>query len=233
MVSEEEGQRSRPKNLNRRFIELVYPLRVSTGAFGVAILAAGASSRMGRPKMLLPWRETTVLGHSIVQWRLAGAAQVVVVCAEGDSEIEEELDRLEVSRGERIINPDPARGMFSSIQCAARWEHWQSVQHIALSLGDQPHLSLATLRSMARFAAAHPENVCQPNRAGRPRHPVFVPKQMLHALAASQAANLKEFLAMRESTRQLLELDDPALDLDIDTPADYAAAKERFEQASQ
>jgi molybdenum cofactor cytidylyltransferase len=219
--------------LTREVIELVYPLRVSTGAFAVAILAAGASLRMGRPKMLLPWRDTTVLGHSIAQWRLAGVAQVAVVCAEGDSEIEEELDRLNVSRGDRIINPDPARGMFSSIQCAARWESWHPIQHIVLSLGDQPHLSLPTLQGMTRFAAAHPESVCQPSRAGRPRHPVFVPKQMLHTLAASRAANLKEFLAKHGPARQFLEFDDPALDLDIDTPADYEAAKERFEQASQ
>src|SRR5215203_1202084 len=107
---------------------------------------------MGRAKMLLPWRETTVLGTSIAQWRLAGAAQVTIVCAEGQPEIAADLDRLGVSRGERIINPDPARGMFSSIQCAARWEHRRSVQHVVLSLGDQPHLSLATLQSMARFA---------------------------------------------------------------------------------
>jgi molybdenum cofactor cytidylyltransferase len=201
---------------------------VNTGAFAIAILAAGVSSRMGRPKMLLPWRETTVLGHSIVQWRLAGAAQVAVVCAEGDSEIEKELDRLSVSRSERIINPDPARGMFSSIQCVARWESWQSVQHIALSLGDQPHLSLTTLQKLVRFATNHPESVCQPSRAGRPRHPVFLPRKLLDELARSKASTLKEFLLSYADVRQLLEMDDPALDLDIDTPADYENVKKRF-----
>lgn len=188
---------------------------------------------MGQPKMLLPWRDTTVLGHSIAQWHRSGAAQVAIVCADAPPGIAAELERLGVSRGERIVNPDPARGMFSSIQCAARWEKWQAVPHIALSLGDQPHLSLATLQSVARFSAGHPECICQPSRAGRPRHPVFMPRNLLAALAHSEAGTLKEFLSSYADARQLLELDDPALDFDIDTPADYAAANERFEQASQ
>ena len=41
---------------------------------GVVILGAGASSRMGRPKLLLPWRDTTVIGQIIRQWRELGAA---------------------------------------------------------------------------------------------------------------------------------------------------------------
>ena len=37
---------------------------------GVIILAAGASERMGRPKLLLPWGKSTVLAHLLAQWRL-------------------------------------------------------------------------------------------------------------------------------------------------------------------
>ena len=40
---------------------------------GVVILAAGRSARMGRPKLLLPWGETSVLGHLIKQWQALGA----------------------------------------------------------------------------------------------------------------------------------------------------------------
>ena len=42
---------------------------------GVVILAAGRSRRMGKPKLLLPWGETSVLGHLIRQWEVpAGKA---------------------------------------------------------------------------------------------------------------------------------------------------------------
>ena len=50
----------------RRLERLAHP------RFGVVILAAGASSRMGKPKLVLPWGKTSVLGHLIEQWKQAG-----------------------------------------------------------------------------------------------------------------------------------------------------------------
>ena len=49
---------------------------------GVVVLAAGASSRMGRPKLLLPWGDTTVIGHLIANWQTVGARQITVVVAD-------------------------------------------------------------------------------------------------------------------------------------------------------
>ena len=92
---------------------------------GVAILAAGLSTRMGRPKMLLPWAGTTVIGHLIAQWQALAASQIAVVCGAGDSAMQIELDRLSFSAKERILNPEPEAEMFSSIQCAARWTGWE------------------------------------------------------------------------------------------------------------
>jgi molybdenum cofactor cytidylyltransferase len=45
-------------------------------ALGAVILAAGRSTRMGQPKLLLPWGKTSVLGHLIGQWQSAGAGQI-------------------------------------------------------------------------------------------------------------------------------------------------------------
>ena len=193
--------------------------------FGAVILAAGASSRMGRPKLLLPWGETTVLGRLVGQWRETGAAQIVVVSAPGDANLNAELDRLGIPGGHRIVNPEPARGMFSSIQCAARWEHWKpALTHIAIALGDQPHLASATLCIVAQLAALHPGMICQPSREARARHPVFVPKAAFESLVATHSTTLKEFLMDHVSQRQLVECDDAGLDFDMDTPADYEKA---------
>src|SRR5437667_7548195 len=93
---------------------------------GVAILAAGASSRMGRPKLLLPWRDSTVIGHLLGQWRELGASSIAVVCAAQARLLDAELDRLGFPPAQRIVNPHPQRGMFSSIQCAAKWAGAQS-----------------------------------------------------------------------------------------------------------
>ena len=103
-----------------------------------------------------------MLGHLIEQWRKVGTEQIGVVCADGDSGIQAELERLGVGGESRIVNPRPERGMFSSIQCAARWEGWKAgLTHWAIVLGDQPHLSLETLSTIIDFSAANPDRVCQ------------------------------------------------------------------------
>ena len=97
-------------------------------AFSLAafLLAAGRSSRMGRPKLLLPWGGTSVLGHLINQWQVLKAKQIAIVCAAADSLIQAELDRLGFSANDRVLNAAPDRGMFSSIQCAAQWPGWRA-----------------------------------------------------------------------------------------------------------
>jgi len=198
-------------------------MRSSPFSLGAVVLGAGRSRRMGRPKLLLPWQGTTVLGHLVAQWQAAGVEQIAIVCAAGDRAIQAELDRLAFPAAHRIFNPAPDRGMFSSIQCAAQWPAWQSaLTHFAIVLGDQPHLRQGTLRALLRFSAAHPAQVCQPSRAGRPRHPVSLPRTAFLDLAQSQAGHLKEFLAACHTAA--CELDDPGLDLDLDCPADYEKA---------
>ncbi|MGA2866648.1 MAG: nucleotidyltransferase family protein [Verrucomicrobiota bacterium] len=190
---------------------------------GAVLLAAGQSRRMGRPKLLLAWQGTSVLGHLVAQWRLAGAGHLAIVCAAGDQAIQGELDRLGFPGADRIFNPAPERGMFSSIQCAAQWPGWPAaLTHFAIVLGDQPHVRQATLRAMLEFSAAHPGRVCQPARAGRRRHPVLLPKAVFLDLGRSKAANLRAFLSPCQAAT--CELADPGLDLDIDCPADYEAA---------
>jgi molybdenum cofactor cytidylyltransferase len=194
-------------------------------SFATIILAAGASSRMGRPKMLLPWRDTTVIGHLIDQWRKAGAGQIGVVRSVDDTALDAELNRIGFAAEDRILNPEPARGMFSSIQCAARWNGWkETLTHWAIALGDQPHLPVAMLRTVSELAAKHPNSICQPSRNHRPRHPVFLPCRVFQALADATQATLKEFLEIHSADRTLLEINDPRLDLDMDEPADYERA---------
>jgi molybdenum cofactor cytidylyltransferase len=190
---------------------------------GVVMLAAGRSARMGRPKLLLPWGSTSVLGHLLGQWAALGAHHLVVVCAAGDQGIQSELDRLEVAPDQRVINPAPERGMFSSLQCAARWSGWRSgLTHWALVLGDQPHLRAETLRALLDLAAGHPAEVWQPTRGGHRRHPVIVSAKVFAELAGSAATDLREFLRLKMVAG--CPSDDPGLDLDIDRPEDYQRA---------
>jgi molybdenum cofactor cytidylyltransferase len=196
---------------------------------GAVILAAGASTRMGRPKLLLPWGETTVVGHLIRQWQQAGAKQIAVVCAAGDSGLEAELDRLGCDAKNRVRNPNPERGMFGSIQCAARWPDWRpDLTHWMLVLGDQPHLRLDSLRLLFEYAAGNPRRIVQPIHGGRPRHPVCLPRAHFTPLAHTTAETLKDHLKNQFLELDYCAVDDPGLDLDLDSPADYQKAVELY-----
>jgi molybdenum cofactor cytidylyltransferase len=187
---------------------------------GVAILCAGASSRMGRPKLLLPWDRTSVIGHLLRQWRNLGARQIAVVCRPDDDPLSRELDRLRFPKRNRIINPSPERGMFSSIVCAANWPNWEPpLTAWAIVLGDQPHLPTPKLRALLTFQRKHLESICQPSFGGHGQHPVLLPRRAWAELAKSKAATLKEFLAHDRVIE--CPIDDARLTLDLDTPQDY------------
>ena len=197
--------------------------------FGVVILGAGASSRMGQPKLLLPWGTTTVIGHLLAQWKRLDAEQAGVVCAADHQAMHTELNHLNFPQENRIPNPDPMRGMFSSIQCAARWPGWRAgLSHWAVALGDQPHLKEATLKAVLDFTTAHPEKICQPVWQNRRRHPVVFPAKAFTELGLTNESDLKTFLDARNQERAFCDIDDPGLGIDLDTPMDYERAVASF-----
>jgi len=194
--------------------------------WGVVILAAGASRRMGSPKLLLAWRGTTVIGHLLAQWQELGAAQIAVVMRAHDEKLAAELDRLDFPPSNRIINPQPERGMFSSVLCGAGWNGWQhSLSHWAIVLGDQPHLQAGTLRALLECSAQNPTVICQPAWAGRLGHPVILPRTAFIQLENSGVTTLKEFLTLSGQSRLACPVADPGGLADMDTPEDYQRIK--------
>lgn len=225
---------------------------------GVVILGAGASTRMGRPKMLLPWGSMTVLGHIVRQWRELGACQIAVVGRPNDDELMKALKRVPCSVLRRtaspagsgntehatrrpsmqhsnasayqvpthyIVNPQPERGMFSSVLCAASWDGWKKgLKAWAIVLGDQPHLSPDTLRALLACHRKHPDAICQPIYEGRTRHPVLLPRAAFDELKRSREATLKEFLKHSYGRLVKSPIEDPGLALDLDRPEDYEKA---------
>jgi len=191
--------------------------------FGAAILAAGMSSRMGRPKLLLPWGQYSVLEHLVHQWQELRATQLAVVLSSENGPVAQELNRMGFPAAARILNPRAEAGMFSSIQCAADWTGWRTgIGHVAVALGDQPHLRTATLRRLLEFASRHPEEVCQPGQAGKAYHPVLLPWAEFRRMIAAKTPDLRGYLLSCRVA--LCDVDDPGLTLDLDTPAEYEAA---------
>lgn len=187
---------------------------------GVAILGAGRSSRMGRPKMLLPWEGDTVIGHQIATWRSLNVAQIAVVHASDDLALVDELARHPAV--DPIPNPDPNRGMMSSVMEAAKWEGWKrTLSHLVLSLGDQPHLTAQMLRELLLFARLHSRSICQPAFADEAHHPVILPRPVWAQLGDSLAPTFQHFLARHRHAFAWMLMNHVEQTRDLDTPEDY------------
>ena len=98
------------------------------------ILAAGESKRMGRPKLLLPFGENTVIETVVNNAIQSEADEVLVVLGYSAEKIAEKIKNLPV----RIsVNPDFCQGMLSSMQWG--FEALPEDTPAALiMLGDQP-----------------------------------------------------------------------------------------------
>lgn len=185
-------------------------------------MGAGASSRMGQPKLLLPWQQTTVIGHLISQWRKLDAEQIAIIHRPNDELLFEELKQLDFPFQNRIENSQPESGMFSSIVCAARWNGWnEEISHFAIALGDQPHLQLKTLQTLLKFVSQNPQSICQPVSGGKTGHPVILPRDVFDALGNTDEETLKIFLKRFSRRSVQCVVNDAGVTLDMDTPEDY------------
>jgi CTP:molybdopterin cytidylyltransferase MocA len=145
----------------------------------------------------------------------------------GDFALEAELDRLNFPASGRIENPQPERGMFSSIICAAEWTGWRNeIASRAIVLVDQPHLRTETLRQLLEFSAQNKAAICQPAFGRHTGHPVILPEQTFEALKNSGAATLKDFLKLPAWPSVQCFVADAGLSLDMDTPEDYKRLKD-------
>jgi len=136
----------------------------------VIIAAAGASSRMGRPKLLLPVGRHLGYRPSSSQWRTLGAAQIecCVPVRKMIGNSTRSWYRLGFPPGGPHCQPRPERGMFSSIQCAAGWEGWGPCLTVWRGAGrPRPHLRMETLRPLL-VSSGTSVKICHPlTKAGR------------------------------------------------------------------
>jgi molybdenum cofactor cytidylyltransferase len=193
--------------------------------FGVVVLAAGFSSRMGRSKPMLPWGAGTIVQHHLATWSGLGAEQLAVVLRSEDCALGQELDRIAPDGTARIYNDAPEDGMMGSVRLAARWAGWtRGLSHWALVLGDQPHVRLETLAALMKHAGAHPGMICQPSANGARGHPVILPRPGWRRLAESNFSTLRDFLHRHEVLRSFMICDDSGVTDDFDPPESYHAA---------
>ncbi len=196
-------------------------------SFAVVILAAGRSQRMKRPKLLLPWEDTTILGHHVRLWQSLCAAQIAIVVAADNIPIRTELNKADYRGVHVILNDLPSGEMFDSILCASSWTGWGThISRWIVALGDQPQIQAETLRELIHFSFRNQEKICHPVRDGKTLHPVVFRKwawPQLRLMPRYQSLN--EFLIEHEPACAKFECNAPELAQDIDYPVDYLRAK--------
>ena len=108
--------------------------------FGIIILAAGSSSRMGKPKQLLAFEGTTLLNRVMSLACQSSDNPVIVVLGANADVIKENLT---VSRAEVIVNEGWEEGMASSLRkgLAVMNEKHPEVDGVLILVGDQPYLN--------------------------------------------------------------------------------------------
>ena len=179
------------------------------------ILAAGESRRMGTPKALLTIGGETFLGR-LVHTASSVCDPVLVVLGYHAGVIRGSIDVPSV------INPDPERGMLSSLQCGLRALP-PDTEAIIFTPVDYPNVEAGTF---LRIAATFRTEMCEvviPRYQGTKGHPVCVSRKVLHALLdAPVTSRADDILGGFLGTTRFIDVDDPAITADIDTPADYA-----------
>jgi molybdenum cofactor cytidylyltransferase len=185
------------------------------------ILAAGESKRMGRPKMLLPWKGTTIL-ETVVHTALASSVdRVLVVLGPEQEQISQLLSPFPV---ETVHNPDFRMGMLSSVKVGFAALPGEARAGIVL-LGDQPFVSAGVIDRLCAASAGSPGSIMLPVYEGRRGHPVLIPAAFRDEIPLlSDAVGLRELIHRHEEKILEIEVEEEDVLLDIDDPEAYYAA---------
>jgi len=183
------------------------------------ILSGGASRRMGTPKALLQFQGETFLDRLI---RLFSAAcdPVIVVVGEHADAI-----RSGIARGREVlfaVNPDPERGMLSSLQCGLALVPPEAAAAMFLPV-DHPHIEAATLEALAARFKADRAPVTVPTYLGEHGHPVCIARPVIDELLALPLDGKASDVIHRHVPQTIyVEVHDAAVITDVDDPNGYA-----------
>jgi len=184
------------------------------------VLAAGLSTRMGRPKQLLPYGEHTVVEQVVLVLLASPVDEVVVVIGHQRSAVETALAKWPVRT---VFNPDYAEGeMLSSAQAGLRTVSAAS-QAVLLAVGDMPAIEGTVVAQLIEtYRAAGDGYVYIPSYQMRAGHPVLVPRPYWGAILSLRTGdNLRSVLRAKSTHVQWVIVDTPSVLRDIDTPTDY------------
>ena len=186
------------------------------------LLAGGRSQRMGRCKQTLPWsregRSTTVIAAAY-DTVAPVADEVVVTVGHHATSIVAALE----GRTASIVEVDPDGTMLDSARAGIRTALEADAARIVFHLSDHPAVATTTVRRL--LEAAEDADYVHPRRGDRGGHPVILSRAIASCLLeASLPDGLRSARDLPGFRIRAVDLDDPGVQVDLDTLEDWRGA---------
>jgi molybdenum cofactor cytidylyltransferase len=180
------------------------------------ILAAGAASRMGQSKLLLPWKGRALICHAARTAIEAGLEPVIVVTGSKAAEIQTALADMDV---QLIYNADWQTGQSTSVRTGIK-ALTKRTEAVIFLLGDQPFVSSDLIQALVETYIQSRPAILAPFVGEKRANPILFDRSVFDILLRLQGdAGARSVFAKHAPTP--MPWPDEKLLLDVDTPEDY------------
>jgi molybdenum cofactor cytidylyltransferase len=186
------------------------------------LLAAGGATRLGRDKLLLDMGGMPMLQRTVSCYtKAAQVGDVLVVLGPGQKESWSWLASLRVHL---IENPDPSRGMISSIRTGLE-SSWAKGKDFLLTPADVPFVKPELIDKLVLDFRTRRPDIVVPTYRGLGGHPgIYAASLQRDFFLQGDAAGAKEILLRHRDRTLRIAVPDPDVCFDVDTEADARAA---------
>jgi len=197
---------------------------ISDISAAVIVLAAGDSSRMGRPKALLDWHGKPMIEHVLATARSGGCTRSLVVLGRDAEGI---LAGADLGDAQVVLNPDPSLGQVSSIKLGMQHQDFSTDCCVVWPV-DCPLVQAGDVRALIESYARMRTSLMRifiPVHAGKRGHPMLVDigfRQPFMLLGAGDTA--RKVIDDNHTQVQEVPTGNAGVLADIDTPQEYQAA---------